>query len=136
MTKSETHGLQHSSFPLLLYLCLYLWTLLKLISIASMMPSNHLILCCSFPLLSSIFPSIRVFSNESTLCIKWPKYWSFSFSISLYNEHSGVISLRIDWFDILAVQGTLKISPVPSLQGPCDRSLKTEVPCGSCLNWR
>ena len=80
----------------------------KPMSIESVMPSNHLILCRSLLLLPSIFPSIRVFSNESALCIRWPKYWSFSFSISTYNECSGLISFRIDWFDILAVQGTLK----------------------------
>ena len=72
------------------------------------MPSNHLILCHPLFLLPSIFPSIRVFSNESVLCIRWPKYWSFSFSISLSNEHSGLISFRMDWLDLLAVQGTLK----------------------------
>ena len=72
------------------------------------MPSNHLILCHHPLLLPSIFPSIRVFSNESTLHIRWPKYWSFSFSISLSNEYSGLISLRMDWLDLLAVQGTLK----------------------------
>ena len=72
------------------------------------MPSNHLILCCLLLLLPSIFPSIRVFSNESALCIRWPEYWSFSFSISPSNEHSGLISFKIDWFDLLAVQGTLK----------------------------
>ena len=83
--------------------------LLKLISIESVMPSNHLILCCPLLFLPSIFPSIRVFSNESGLCVRWPKYWSFSFSISLSNEHSGLISFRIDWFDLLAVQGTLKL---------------------------
>ena len=77
-------------------------------SIESMMPSNHLILCHPLLLLPSIFPSIRVFSNESVLCIRWPKYWSFSFSISPSNEYSGLISFRIDWFDLLAVQGTLK----------------------------
>ena len=71
------------------------------------MPSNHLILCCLL-LLPSIFPSIRVFSNESALCIKWPKYWSFSFNISHSNEHPGLISFRMDWLDLLAVQGTLK----------------------------
>ena len=71
------------------------------------MPSNHLILCCPF-LLLSIFPSVRVFSNESVLRITWPKYWSFSFNISPSNEYSGLISFRIDWFDLLAVQGTLK----------------------------
>ena len=73
-----------------------------------MMPSNHLILCHLLLLPPSIFPSIRVFSNESVLCIRWPKYWNFSFSISPFNEYSGLISLRIDWFDLLAVQGTLK----------------------------
>ena len=77
-------------------------------SIESVMPSNHLILCCLLLLLPSIFPSIRVFSNESALSIRWPKYWSFSFSISPSNEYSGLISFRIDWFDPLAVQGTLK----------------------------
>ena len=84
------------------------WSLLKLTSIASVMPSNHLILCCPLLLLPSIFPSIKVFSNESVLCIGWPKYWSFSFSISPSNEYSGLISLRNDWFTLLAVQGTLK----------------------------
>ena len=72
------------------------------------MPSNHLILCCPLLLLPSIFPSIRVFSSESFLHIRWPKYWSFSFSISPFNEHSGLISFRMDWLDLLAVQGTLK----------------------------
>ena len=72
------------------------------------MPSNHLILCCSLLLLPSNFPNIRVFSNESTLCIRWPKYWSFSFSIIPSSEHPGPISLRMDWLDLLAVQGTLK----------------------------
>ena len=82
--------------------------LLKLMSIELVVPSNHLILCCPLLLLPSIFPSIRVFSNESALCIKWPKYWSFSFSISPSNKYSGLISFRIDWLDLLAVQGTLK----------------------------
>ena len=80
----------------------------KLMSIESLMPSNHLILCCPLLLLPSIFPNIRVFSNESGLCIRWPKYCSFSFNISPSNEHPGPISLRIDWSDLLAVQGTLK----------------------------
>ena len=84
------------------------WSLLKLMSIKSVMPSNHLILCHPLFLLPSIFPSIRVFSNESVLHIRWPKYWSFSFSISPSNEYSGLISFRIDWFDLLALQGTLK----------------------------
>ena len=82
--------------------------LLKLMSIESVMPSNHLILCCPLLLSPSIFPSIRVFSNESALHIRWPKYWSFSFSISPSNEHPGLISFRMDWLDLLAVQGTLK----------------------------
>ena len=84
------------------------WSLLSLIPIESVMPSNHLILCHPLLLLLSIFPNIRVFSNESTLHIKWPKYWSFSFSISPSNEHSGLISFRMDWLGLLAVQGTLK----------------------------
>ena len=81
---------------------------LKLMSIKSVMPSNHLILCRPLLLLPSIFRSIRVFSNESMLHIRWPKYWSFSFSISPFNEHPGLISFRMDWLDLLAVQGTLK----------------------------
>ena len=80
----------------------------KLMSIESVMLSNHLILCCPLLLPPSIFPSIRVFSNESALCIKWPKYWSFSFNISPSNEHPGLISFRMDWLDLLAVQGALK----------------------------
>ena len=86
------------------------WSLPKLMSIESVMPSNHLILCHPLFLLLSIFPSIRVFSNESVLCISWPKYCSFSFSISPSNEHSGLISFRMDCLDLLAVQGTLKMS--------------------------
>ena len=82
------------------------WSLLKLISIKSVMPSNHLILCPPLLLLPSIFPSIKVFSNKLAFRIRWPKYWSFSFSISPSNEYSGLISFRIDWFDLLAVQGT------------------------------
>ena len=83
-------------------------SLLKLMSIKSVMPSNHLILCRPILLPPSIFPSIRVFSNESVLCIRCPKYWSFSFSIGPINEYSGLISFRIDWFDLFAVQGTLR----------------------------
>ena len=82
------------------------WNLLKLMSFESVMPSNHLILCC--PLLLSIFPSIRVFSNELALRMRWPKYWNFSFSISPSNEHPGLIFFRMDWLDLLAVQGTLR----------------------------
>ena len=84
------------------------WCLLKLLSIESVMPSNHLILCCPLLLLPSIFPSIKVFSNESALHIRWPKYSSFSFTISPSSEHPGPISFRMDWLDLLAVQGTLK----------------------------
>ena len=80
----------------------------KLMSIESMMPFNHLVLCRPLLLLPSIFPSIRVFSNESALCSRWPKYWRFSFNISPSNEHPGLISFRMDWLDLLAVQGTLK----------------------------
>ena len=87
------------------------WSLLKLMSIELVMPSNHLLLCCPLLLLPSIFPCIRVFSNGSVLRIRWPKYWNFSFSISPSNEHSGLISFRIDCFDLLAVQGTLKSLP-------------------------
>ena len=83
-------------------------SLFKLVSIESVMPSNHLILCRPLLLLPSILPSIRVFSNESTLCIRWPKYWSFRFSISPFKGYSGLISFQIHWFDLLAVQGTLK----------------------------
>ena len=83
-------------------------SLLKLTSIKSVMPSNHLILCCPLLLLPSIFPSIRVFPNESVLHIRWPKYWRFSFSISPSNEYSGLISFRMDWLDLRAVQGILK----------------------------
>ena len=84
------------------------WSLLKPMSIELVMPSNHLILCCPFLLLPSVFPSIRVFSTESVLCIRGPKNWSFSFTISPSNKYSGLISFRIDWFDLLAVQGTLE----------------------------
>ena len=83
-------------------------SLLRLMSIESVMPSNHFILCCPLLLLASIFPSIRVFSNELALHIRWPKYWSINFSVSPSNEYSGLVSFRIDWFDLLAVQGTLK----------------------------
>ena len=84
------------------------WSLFKLMSIESVMPSNHLILCRPLLILPSIFPSVRVFSNESVLRIRRPKYWSFSFTISPCNEYSGQISFRMDWLDLLAVQGTLK----------------------------
>ena len=98
------HGLQHTRLP-----CPSPTPGVdKLMSIESVMPSNHLILCCPFLLLPSIFPSIRVSSNESVLHIKQPKYWSFSFNISPSNEYSGLISFRMGWLDLLAVQGTLK----------------------------
>ena len=95
----------------------------KLKSIESVMPSNHLILCCPLFLLPSIFPSIRVFSNESAYRIRWPKYWSFSFNISPSNEHSGLISSRMDWLDLLAVQGTLK----SLLQAPQFKSINSSA---------
>ena len=98
------HGLQHTRPPCPSQLPEFI----QLMSIESVMPSNHLILCRPLLLLPSIFPSIRVFSNESALHIRWPKYWSFSFSISPFNEHSGLISFRMDWLDLLAVQGSLK----------------------------
>ena len=84
------------------------WSLLRLMSIELVMPSNHLILCHPLLLLPSVFPNIRVFSNESVLCMRWPKYWSFSFNISPSNEYSGLISFRMDWLELLAVQGTFK----------------------------
>ena len=118
------HGCVISSFQLLSHVQLIAapWTaarqaslsvtnsqsLLKLTSIELVMPSNHFILCCPLLLVPSIFPSIRVFSNESALCIRWPKYWSFSFNMTPSNEHLGLISFRTDWLDLLAVQGTLK----------------------------
>ena len=101
----QPHGLQQSQASLSITNS---QSLLKLMSIESMMPSKHLILCCALLLLPSIFPSIRVFLNESVLCIRWPKYGSFRFSISLSNEYSGLISFRMDWLDLFAVQGTLK----------------------------
>ena len=88
----------------------------KSMSIESVMPCNHLILCCPLLLLPSVFPSIRVFSNESALHIRWPKYWSFSFSISPSNEHPGLISFRMDWLDLLAVQGNQESSPTPQFK--------------------
>ena len=92
------------------------WSLLTLMSIESMMPSKHLILCCPLLLLLSIFPSIRVFSNELALHIRWPKYWSFSFSISPSSEHSGLISFRIHWVDLIVVQGILKSPLAPQFK--------------------
>ena len=89
--------------------------LVKLMSIESVMPSNYLILCCLLLLLPSMFPSISFFSNKSVLCIRWPKYWSFSFNISPSNQYPGLISFRMDWLDLLAVQGTLKSPSSPLL---------------------
>ena len=91
-------------------------SLLKLMSIELVTPSNHLILCCPLLLLPSISHSIRVFSNQLVLHIKWPKYWSFNFRISPCNEYSGLVSFRIDWFHLLAVEGTLKSSPAPQVK--------------------
>ena len=88
--------------------CTISQSLLKLMSIVSVMPFNHLLFCCPLLLLPSIFPSIRVLSNESALCIRWPKYWSFSFNISPSNEHPGLISFRMNWLGLCAVQGALK----------------------------
>ena len=101
---SQPHGLQHARLPV----HHHSRSMLKLISTESVMLSNHLRLCQPLLLLPSIFPSIRVFSNESVPRIRWPKYWSFTFSINPSNEYSGLISLRMDWLDLLAVQGTLK----------------------------
>ena len=92
------------------------WSLLKFMSIELVMPSNHPLLCCSLLLLPSIFPSIRVFSNDSVLCIRWPKYWSFSCSISPSNEYSGMISFRIDWFDLLLSKGLSRVFSSTAIQ--------------------
>ena len=92
-------------------------SLFKLMSMKSVMSSNHLILCHPFLFLPSIFPSTRVFSNKSVLCIRWPKYWSFSFIISPSHEYPGLISFRVDWFDLLAVQGRPKSPPAPKVKG-------------------
>ena len=104
----QPHGLQHTRLPFT-----NSQSLLKLMSIESMMPSNHLILCCPLLLLLSIFPSIRVFSNESIIHMRWPKYWSFSFSISPSNKYPGLIFFRMDWLDLLAIQGS---SPTPQFK--------------------
>ena len=105
----QPHGLQHARLPCLSpSLGAYSNSKKKANTIESVIPSNHLILCHPLLLLPLIFPSIRAFSNESALHIRWPKYWSLSLSLSPYNEYSGLISFRIDWFDLLAIQGTLK----------------------------
>ena len=100
----QPHGLQHTKPP-----CHHYLPEFKFMSIESVMLPNHLILCCPHLFLPSIFPSIRVFSNESALHIRWPKYWSFSFSISPSNEYSALISFRMDWLDLLAVQGLSRV---------------------------
>ena len=124
-SSGQNIGMSSVEFRSVVQLCPTLWTpwtaarqaslsvtnsqsLPKPMSIESVVPSNHLILCCPLLLLSSLFPSIRMFSNESALCIRWLKYWSFSFNISLSSEHSGLISFSMDWLDLLAVQGTCK----------------------------
>ena len=110
----QLHELQHTRLPTFFTISC---SLLRLMSMESVMPSNHLILCHPLLLLLSISPSIRVFSSESALHIRWPKYWSFSFSISPSNEYSGMVSCRIDWFDLLVVQRTLKeFSPVQQFE--------------------
>ena len=115
----QPHGLQHAR-PLSITNSR---SLLRLISIKSVMPSNHLILHCPLLLLPSIFPRIRVFSNESVLCIRWPKYWRFNLNISPSNEYSGLISFRMDWLDLPAVQGTLK----SLLQHHSSKSIKSSA---------
>ena len=102
-TTLQPHGLQHAKLPFSVFRGLF-----KIMSIESLMPSHHLILCCPLPLLPLVFPIIRVFPNESALPIRWPKYWSSSFSISPSKEYAGLIFFKIDWFDLLAVEGTLK----------------------------
>jgi len=106
------HGLQHAR-PLSITNSR---SLHKLMSMESVMPSNHLIVCRPLLLLPTIFPSIRVFSNESVLCIRWPKYWSFSFSMSPSSEYSGLISFRMDWLDLLAVQGLSRVCSNTTVQ--------------------
>ena len=113
LTLRDPCGLQHARLP---WSITYFRSLLKLMSIESVMPSNCLILCRPLLLLPSIFPSIRVFSNESVLRIRWPKYWRFSFNISPSNEYSGLVFFRIGCFDTLAVQRTLKSSPTPQFK--------------------
>ena len=112
------------------------WSLLKLMSIESVIPSNHLILCRPLLLPASIFPSFRVFSNESVFCIRWPKDWSFSFSIAPFNRYSGLISFRMDWLDPLAVQGTLK-SPCLTILSRLVNIQKTKIMAsGPITSWQ
>ena len=112
------------------------WILLRLMSVESVMPSNHLILCHPLLLLPSIFPRIRVFSNESALCLRWPKYWSFSFNISPSNEYSALISFRSDWFDLLAIQETLKsLLQHHSSKASCLKTTLLFLDCPSFVLW-
>ena len=112
------------------------WSLLKLMPIEWVMPSNHLMLCCSLLLLSSIFPSIRVFSNESVLHIRWPYYWSFSFSISPSNEYSGLISFRMDWLDLLAVQQSSSTPQFKSINSSALSFLYSPTPTSIHDHWK
>ena len=112
------------------------WSLLKLMSIELVMSSNHLILCHALLLLPSVFPSVMVFSSESVLHIRWPKYWSSSFSISPSNEYWGLISFRIDWLDLLAVQGTLESSATPQFKIINSLALSFHSPDSSTLAWK
>ena len=125
-------------FPVL-YLSKISQSLLRFMSIESQMLSNHFILCHPLLLLPSIFPSIRIFSNESALHIRWPKYWNFSFSVSPSDEYSGLISFRIDWFDLFAVQMTLKSSPAPQFKSINSSALSLldgpTVP-SACYYWK
>ena len=124
----QSHGLQHARLPCPITIS---WSLLKLMCIESLMPSNHLILCHPLLLLPSIFPNISVFSNESALHIRWPKYWTFSFSLSPSNEYSGLISFRIDWFDDLAVQGCR--GPAPADPGYSKERWRRRGSGNNCL---
>ena len=127
------HGLQHASLLSLFFTVSR--SLLRLMSIELVMPSNHLIPYCPLLLLPSIFSSIRIFSNESALCIRWPKDWSFSFSICPFNEYSGLISYRMDWLDLHSVQGTLK-NPMNSMKRflpyKSESAISTHMPSSSC----
>ena len=122
-----THELQHTRFLSFTIS----WSLLKLMFTESVMPSNHLILCCPFPLLPSVFPSIRVFSSEPAVRIRWPKYWSFSFSISPSNGYSGLISFRIDWFDLCCPRDSQESSLAPQFESINSSALS--LLCGPTL---
>ena len=122
-----THELQHTRFLSFTIS----WSLLKLMFTESVMPSNHLILCCPFPLLPSVFPSIRVFSSEPAVHIRWPKYWSFSFSTSPSNGYSGLISFRIDWFDLCCPRDSQESSLAPQFESINSSALS--LLCGPTL---